>query len=473
MSTVPSGQAASFQRTIGPIQFAIFGFGSIIGTSWVVLLGGWLLHAGPGGAILGIILAGAAMALIAAMYAELGSRFPQTGGEVTYINAVFGKTFGFIVGWFLSLAYLSFLIFEGIALSWLLGILWPPIMGPIQYVIFGEPIRLGGLVFALLSCLIIAFMNYRGARLFVRFQTVMTTIFILVVAVTMGFEFYFGSVSNLRPVWRAGNGGFWLIGAAWVFGFAPMMYNSFQAVLHAIEERSHATSKEVVVRLCIVAVASAALFYMLVVIAAATATPWTPLASSNLPAVDAIAHLPGSKALTTALLLALIASLLKTWGSVFLMTVRFLFAQARDGMIPASFGSVNPGTGAPGKAVIAVAVLNFAGIFLGKGLLVPLMNAISVCIALVYVLICAAALMMRKRDPGHVGFRVPGGYPVGILAAASALAMGVFALLQPAETSQAGAFKWTLLVSWSLLGLGLYFMRNRRPRSTDTRLQAS
>ena len=406
-----------------------------------MLLGGWLMHAGPGGAILGIILAGAAMALIAAIYAELGSRFPQTGGEVTYINAVFGKTFGFIVGWLLTLAYLSFLIFEGIALSWLLGILWPAMTGPIHHVIFGEPIRLGGLVFALISCLIIAFLNYRGARSFVRFQTIMTTIFILVVVVTAGFEFYFGSASNLQPVWHAADGGSWLVGAAWVFGFAPMMFNSFQAVLHAIEERSHDTSKEVVVRLCIVAVAAAALFYILVVLAAAAATPWTPLASSDLPAVDALAHLPGSKALRTALLLALIASVLKTWGSVFLMTVRFLFAQARDGMIPASFGEREPSHGAPGKAVIAVAVFNFAGIFLGKGLLVPLINAISVCIALVYVLICAAALVMRNRDPGHVGFRVPGGYPVGILAAVLALAMGVFALISACANERGGCIQ--------------------------------
>src|SRR3546814_9733120 len=61
------------QKAISPIQFAIFGFGSVVGTAWVVLLGGWLLRAGPIGAMLGVVLAGAAMALIAAMYAELRS----------------------------------------------------------------------------------------------------------------------------------------------------------------------------------------------------------------------------------------------------------------------------------------------------------------------------------------------------------------------------------------------------------------
>lgn len=463
MNGDPSGTAASFQRTIGPVQFAIFGFGSIVGTSWVVLLGSWLLHAGPGGAVLGILLGGAAMALIAAVYAELGSRFPQTGGEVTYINGAFGKKIGFAVGWFLTLAYLSFQIFEGIALGWLLEILWPPIVRPVGYVSFGQPTHLGGLVIALLSCVTIAALNYRGARSIVRFQNILTWLFLLVVCVVIILEFCFGSTQNIRPMWSSANGKPWLLGAAWVFGFAPMMFNSFQTVLHAIEERSHATSKELVVRLCILSVALATVFYLLVVIAAATAAPWVPLVSSQLPAVDALANLPWSTVLRTTLLVALIASLLKTWGSVFMMTARFVFAQARDGMIPAVFGSVNPRTGSPRNAVIVVAALNFAGIFLGKGLLVPIMNTISVCIGLIYVLVCAAALVMRKRDPKHAGFQVPGGYPIVVLAMTLALGMAVFALIQPAETSDADAFKWMLLLSWGLLGVGLYLFQNRRP----------
>ncbi|MHB8529934.1 MAG: APC family permease [Caulobacteraceae bacterium] len=465
ISTAPSGQTASLQKTIGPVQFVVFGFGSIVGTAWVVLLGGWLLHAGPGGTVLGIALGGASMAMVAAMYAELGSRFPQTGGEVTYINAVFGKKCGFIVGWLFTLACLSTVIFEGIALSWILGILWPPITGPILYVMFGQPIGLGGLLTALASGVTIAWLNYRGARSFVRFQNVLTTVFLLIVLVAMGLELYFGSDQNIHPIWRAGDGGSWLIGAAWVFGTAPMMFNSFQSVLHAIEERTQGTSKEVVVRLCIVAVGSAAIFYVSAVIAASKAAPWVALASSDLPAVDALARLPWSKALKTALLIALVASILKTWSGVFMMATRLLFAQARDRMIPAFLGSVNSRTGAPGNAVIVVAIINFIGIFLGKGILMSVVNTTSLSIALIYVLTCTATLVMRKRDPNHVGFRAPGGYPVGILTIVAALGMAVFAFFQPTQRSQADAFKWALLSSWALLGLALYLLRNRTPLS--------
>ena len=171
---------ASLQKSIGPVQFVAVGFGSIVGTGWVVLLGGWLLHAAPGGATLGIILGGAAMALIAAMYAELGSRFPRTGGEVTYITAVFGKTSGFIVGWLLTLACLSALIFEGIALGWILEVLWPPLAGPLLYVNFGEKISLGGLLVSLAGCATIAVLNYRGTHSFIRFQNTGLSCFVTV-----------------------------------------------------------------------------------------------------------------------------------------------------------------------------------------------------------------------------------------------------------------------------------------------------
>jgi basic amino acid/polyamine antiporter, APA family len=464
VSATASVQTASLQKSIGPVQFAAVGFGSIVGTGWVVLLGGWLFHAAPGGAALGIILGGSAMALIAAMYAELGSRFPRTGGEVTYITAVFGKTCGFIVGWLLTLACLSALIFEGIALGWMFEVLWPPITGPILYVSFEEKIGLGGLLISLAGCATIAFLNYRGAHSFVRFQNILTTMFLLIVFVIVGVELYFGTNGNLQPLWRPAGGGSWLVGIAWVFGNAPMMFNSFQSVLQAIEERTRTLSKEVVVRLCILSVLLVMIFYLVIVAAAARATPWAVLASSDLAAADALAHLPWSRTLETFFLLALAASLLKSWNPVFMSTVRLLLAQAREGMIPAYFASVSPRTGAPDKGVIIVALFNFIGIFLGKGVLLPTVNAISIAIALIYALICTAALVMRKRDPNHIGFRAPGGFAGGCLAVAAALVMAVFALIQPAQ-GRADAFKWALLLSWALLGLSLYLLRNRRTLS--------
>ena len=449
------------QKSIGPVQFVVFGFGSIVGTAWVLLLGGFLQHAGPVGAMLGIVLGGAAMVSIAAMYAELASRFPQTGGEVTYISAVFGKTAGFCVGWLLTLAYCSNLVFEGVALGWLAETLWPALTGPRLYVVLGQPVGAGGLGLALVSAAAIAVMNYRGAQAFVRFHNVLTVAFLLIVFATVAAELSLGSRANMTPLWATGDGGPWWIGAAWVFGSAPMIFNGFQSVLQAIEERSAALTADRVVRLAVIAEGAAIVFYVVVVTAAIHAMPWRVLASSPLPAAAAIAGLPWAGVVRTAFLLALIASLLKAWNAVFMTSVRLLFAQAREGMIPAFFGGVNPETGSPGRPVLIVAAFNVVGVFLGKGLLEPIVNVMSVCIASIFALICAATLVMRRRAPDHAGFRAWGGAPVGVAAMAAAVGMVVFALTQPGSSDQAAMFKWVLLGGWALIGLGLYRTRNR------------
>lgn len=455
--------AEGLQKTISPVQFAFFGFGSVVGTAWVLLSGGFLMEAGPGGTLIGIILGGAAMALIAAMYAELGSRFPQTGGEVTFISAVFGKQAGFLVGWLLTLAYLSNLVFEGVALGWLAETLWPALAGPELYTVFGQPIRLGGLLLALASSVTIAIVNYRGARSFVRFQNILTILFLAIVAATVCVEFAFGSTANMQPFWGAGDGGSWLTGVAWVFGAAPMILSGFQSVLHTIEERSPTTSKDTVVRLCVAAVGAAAFFYLLVMIATVQAAPWITLTSGGLAPIVAISGLPWSGALRIVFLLALIASLLKAWNAVFMTAVRLLFAQAREGMIPALLAQVNPERAAPGHAVIVVLMVNLVGVFLGKGLLEPIVNVMSVCIASIFALICAATLVMRGRDPRHAGFRAPGGTPAAATGVVAACVMATFALLQPAVTGEAAAFKWILLSVWGVIGFALYRMRNRQP----------
>jgi hypothetical protein len=71
----------------------------------------------------------------------------------------------------------------------------------------------------------------------------------------------------------------------------------------------------------------------------------------------------------------------------------------------------------------------------------PMINTISLSVGLIYVLVCAATLVARRRDPANPGFKGAGGYPAGILAIAAAAAMAVFAFLQTAETSQTDGFE--------------------------------
>jgi len=274
-------------------------------------------------------------------------------------------------------------------------------------------------------------------------------------------ELWFGSNQNIQPMWQPIGGGSWLAGAAWVFGMAPLLFNSFQSVLQAIEERRQSMSKDAVVRLGIVSVLCALIFYLLILFAATRVMPIGDLAGNPLAPVAALESLPGANILKAVFLLALAASLLKSWNPVFMTTARLIYAQSREGMIPAFFGRVSPTSGTPVNAVIIVAIVNIAGVFIGKGALLPVINTISISVALIYAMTCAAALVMRRRDPAHVGFKVPGGLVVGLYTVLASLSMVIFALIQP-EQSDRSLLKWGLLGIWTVIGIALYRWRNRR-----------
>ena len=175
---------------------------------------------------------------------------------------------------------------------------------------FGEKINLGGLLVSLAGCATIAVLNYRGTHSFIQFSEYPDDAVPVdcLLHCRCGAVFRLGPTTYSRCGARAG-GGSWLIGIAWIFGNAPMMFNSFQSVLQAIEERTRSLWKKMVVRLCILSVLLVMIFYLLIVVAAARATPWAVLASSDLAAAERSPTCPGPRRSQTVFLLALAASL--------------------------------------------------------------------------------------------------------------------------------------------------------------------
>ncbi|MEI9964631.1 MAG: hypothetical protein WDM92_07915 [Caulobacteraceae bacterium] len=56
---------------ISVTQYFALGFGTMIGSAWIVLLSTWLTTSGPGGAVLGFLGGGAVMMLVGRAFAEL------------------------------------------------------------------------------------------------------------------------------------------------------------------------------------------------------------------------------------------------------------------------------------------------------------------------------------------------------------------------------------------------------------------
>ncbi|MDR3512718.1 MAG: APC family permease [Caulobacteraceae bacterium] len=456
---------AGLRRSIGAPGFFALSFGAIVGSGWVVVLGDWLARGGPGGVVVGFLAGGAVMVMIGLCYAELAARMPTAGGEFLYAREVLGPGAGFAVGWFLTLKLIAICAFEGIALGVLLRQLLPGLGAGVLYSLLGQKITVLALVSGWSVALGVGALNVSGAKVAVRVQTIVTGVFIGVMALAIAAGLIHGRPANLRPVFPATPPLVWWRGALWVFSLSGMFLNGFQASLHGIEERREGTSLRRAGLAMVCAIAAAALFYSAVVIAAATASPWEQLIKVDLPAAAAFAHSLPLVNLAVVVLVAATLSLLKTWNAVAIMASRLIFAQARLGYLPRALAGVSARAGAPTRAIVLVTALTMLCIPFGRGLILPIMNMCAMCLAASYVMCVAILLRLRARPLANAAppaFRVPGGRWLVWVSLVGAVVMSAAAILEPAFETGEIPLEWLWIAGWAACGAVVWIAVVRR-----------
>jgi APA family basic amino acid/polyamine antiporter len=448
--------APRLRGNIGRFQYLALGFGTMIGSAWVILLGDWLGKAGPGGAVLGFLAGGVVVVLVGACYAELAGYLPEAGSEFVYARRVYGRGLAFTVGWFLVLYLLSVTVFEALAFAWI-----------VETVLPGTPALPTGIAGALM----IAALNLRGAQLAVISHTLLTYSFFVVVICILLLLLVNGSAHNTTPLFAATNGRDWWLGSGAIFAFCAYALNGFQTIPHAVEERSGNTSLRAIGWIIVGSICAAALFYCLVVIAASVIVPWQGLVSAPLPMVAAVRNLPHGETFAMVLLIATAASLLKAWNGVFMMAVRLLVAMARAGCVPAVFARLHPRFQSPAPAVLAAGACNIGGIFLGKGAIEPITDMSAMVLTLTYGMCCWTVLRIRRRglysqpagseaavaqtalfDDGGIASRKGAATWLVWLALAGSTLMAACAFLTPFWQQAGFPLEYRLLIAWGLMG---------------------
>lgn len=91
---------SELKREIGFFTATILVIANMVGTGIFTTSGFVIKELGSPTAMLICWAAGGVFALCGALcYGELGSRYPQAGGEYTYLKEIFGKWMGFLSGW--------------------------------------------------------------------------------------------------------------------------------------------------------------------------------------------------------------------------------------------------------------------------------------------------------------------------------------------------------------------------------------
>ena len=395
--------APTLRRALGRWDLTAIGINQVIGGAVFAMPAAVAALSGRWSPLL-IVAVGLASLLIAATFAEVGSRFDATGGPYLYARAAFGRFPAFEVGWMMWFTRVASWASVINVLVASLGFYWPSVTAGPHRTIF---------LTALISAL--AFINVLGIRQSAVIVNVLTIGKLLPLAIFIVVGLPSIDIARLQP---EGVLSFAQVSAtALLLIFAFGGYEVVPVVAGEATDPRRSVPFALIIAIVVVTV-------ILTVAQAVSLSTLPGLATSKTPLADAAAVLmgPGGAAMIT--LGALISTTGNNMGNA-LSGSRNLFALAEQGDLPAFFGRVHPRFRTPANAILITAGVSL--VLAVSGTFVTMAAASAMSRLVVYVATCAATLRLRSASlSGTVPpplFVVPLGHTIPVTAMVIALAI--------------------------------------------------
>ncbi|MFI6498065.1 amino acid permease [Nonomuraea typhae] len=428
------------QRALGLWQLTAIGIGGIIGAGIFALAGAVANQTAGPAVLISFLIAGVASAAAAFSYAEFAGLIPKAGSAYTYGYAVLGELAGWFIGWDLLLEYTAIVAVVAIGISGYFGFLVGNLGLELPQWMLGAPGTGPGRVvdlFAVVLCLLIAFLLNLGIRAAARFETFVVVLKVAVVLLVIVVGFFFINPVNYTPFFPFGVAGA-ITGAATVF-FAVFGYDAMSTAAEESRDAQRHMPKAIIYSL--------AVSMVLYVLATLVLT-----GMQNYKDIDPES---GFSSAFAAVGLSKLAGVIAAGAIIGILTVMFTFmlgvtrvwfAMSRDGLLPRWFAKVHPVRRVPSRITWIVGVVSA----LIAGFL-PIREAAeltNIGILLAFVVVCVAVIVLRYRRPDLPRtFRTPG-MPV-VPAIGVVFSLWLITFLSP-ET-------WLRFAVWFVIGLVLYF----------------
>jgi basic amino acid/polyamine antiporter, APA family len=449
------------------LQLFAFGFGTIVGIAWVVLMGQLLAQGGLLGVFLGLTCGALMIMLIALCYVRVGTRLPLVGGEVAYARELYGETASNVLGWFLLLSCILVCCFEMVSVGWIIAQLWPALARTRLYTVLNNDVCLEPLVFSVAVQALIAGANHVGAKGAGRLQTVAAGGKIALSCAFIVAGLRIAQPRFAQPLFVADASGSLIPGIVSVITVAPFWFSGFNAIAQTLGERAGNVSAAKAAGMIVISLAAAWAFYCLVLLSMALVMPRAQLLSYSLPTAAAFQTAFNSARLGNMVLLAGLLGLISTWNALFFSATRILLVLAQSGFVSARFQRLHPRFTTPTAAIVLLGTLIPLGALLGKGVIGALLSAFDIVMAGIYATVCLGAIRLQRADAQQKRWSVRGLLPPVALASCAAIAL--LASLEPLAAWRNGRLpiEWLLLLAWGLCGAWL--MRQAHARVTAHR----
>jgi basic amino acid/polyamine antiporter, APA family len=368
------------------------------------------------------------ISLIVACFAEVGSRFTNTGGALVYAQKAFGPLTGFMTGWLsLVLRIISMAAICNIAVSYA-GFFFPVLL------------QNGWLPNILITVLVLGLgaVNYLGIRQSVWLNNVFTITKIASLLLFVGVGLFFIQPDHFKPAIRPTGHDFMASILLMVFAFS-----GFDSAVTTTGEMKD-PQRDIPHSLFHVLIFKTLLYLLIQVVCIGTLSS---LATSKTPLAEAAEFMVpgwGGWLITVGALVSFIATL----NGGMLVTTRICFGLAESHRLPAIFGKTHPKFHSPSFAVIFIT---------GLMLLLALTNSLLFLLTisalgrlLIYIVTCGSLIRLRNQeDAPAAAYVLPAGKIIAALSIAGCVVMMTGSSVR--EWMMLGAVLGVGIIIWGLL----------------------
>ena len=460
---------SAFQKVLNTGDVLVVAFGAMIGWGWVVSSGQWIRSGGVLGTVLGFIIGGIMIYFVGLTYAELTTAMPKCGGEQVFSFMAFGPTGSYVCIWALILSYMGVVCYEACSFPTILQYLFPQIYQGYMYTIAGYDVYASWVAIGALMAAFIVLINIRGTKKSAVMQTVFTLAIAGVGILLLAGSAVNGDVSNIESQAFQGTDTTGILeNVARIAIMTPFFFFGFDVIPQAAEEIRVPLKK--LGRLMILSIVLAVAFYTMVVIAIGLVMDQNDVADSlsktGLVTADAMEKAFRSPVMSKVLIIGGLCGIITSWNSFLIGGSRALFAMSDTKMVPGVFSKIHPRFRSPVNALLFLGAISVLAPFLGRAMLIWIVDAANFACCLAYCLVSASYLIIRKKYPSlNRPFQNRHYKLVGLIAAVMSGAMMLMYII-PGTSCTLVWQEWIIVGGWLLLGV-LFFLVSKRKYKKD------
>ena len=327
------------------------------------------------------------------IYAELGSRFPNTGGEYIYIREAFGPFWGFIFGW-----------------SQLIIIRTSPAAGisliTANYLGYFIPMsQFEKIIASIIIIIIFGTINYIGverASFYNKFSTLIKTlgITIFTVAGLAMFEGDFLKLSETSSVTENLGTIVNIVAALMLILFSYLGWDRVGYIAGEMKE-----PQKVITKTMFYGISTIAILYISANILYHTVLGMEGVRSSSIVASDIASLLFGNLG-ASLMSITVIISATGSINGTMMSASRLYYAMARDGMLFKWFDNIHPRFRTPSNAIVAHCIWGIVLLVIRQNF-ETIVTGMVFTILIFYTFTTVAFFKFRKLDLGESGYRIP------------------------------------------------------------------